>query len=181
MLFSDKWSLRTVLNFIYLSFERSCFLRASELIKLKNLWVMKREGFSLFANLYGAKGSTEKTETSTSSEVITTSSAQPHVLREKMREKKLTHGETVTASISPVRLESASGKMALYFCPMQTLEVLETITPGDGGDIPSNVVVEGLTVPAGHKPGLYTLKNVKLSSNGAMQVIADAKTTWEIA
>jgi len=141
---------------------------------------MKTEGVHLFANLFGAKGSIEKSETSTSREVITTSSAQPHVLREKMREQKLTHGETVKASISPVRLEAAFGKMYLYFCPVQTLEVLETITPGDGGDVPPKVVVEGLTVPAEFKPGLYTLKNVKLSSNGAMQVIADAKTTWEI-
>lgn len=139
---------------------------------------MKTEGVHLFANLFGAKGGTAKPETST--EVVTTASAQPHVLREKMKEKKLSHGETVTASISPVRLESALGKMHLYFCPMQTLDVLETITPGDGGDIPLQVVVEGLSVPVALKSGLYTLKNVKLSSNGTMQVIADAKTTWEV-
>jgi hypothetical protein len=140
---------------------------------------MKAEGVFLFANLFGSKGSMEKQELPTSTEVLTTSSAQPHVLREKMREKKLTHGETVTASISPVRLEAALGKMYLYFCPLQSIEVHETITRGDGGEIPHSVVVEGLTVPSDNKPGLYTLKNVKLSSNGAMQVIADAKTTWE--
>jgi hypothetical protein len=140
---------------------------------------MKREGVHLFANLFGAKGSIEKPETATSTEVVTTSSAQPHVLREKMREKALTHGETVTVNMSPVRLEAAFGKMHLYFCPVQALEVLETITPGDGGDIPHSVVVEGLTIPAEHRSGLYTLKNVRLSSNGTMQVTADAKTTWE--
>ncbi len=139
---------------------------------------MKREGLHIFANLFSSKGSVEKAETS--KEVFTTSSAQPHVLREKMKERKLTHGETVTASISPVRLEAASGRMALYFCPMETLDVHETITPGDGGDIPLSVVVEGLTLPPGLKSGLYTLKNVKLSSNGTMQVIATAETAWEI-
>lgn len=139
---------------------------------------MKTEGVNLFASLFGSKGNIEKEE-STSSEVFATASAQPHILREKMREKKLTHGETVTASISPVRLEAALGKMYLYFCPVQTIDVHETIAPGDGGDIPASVVVEGLTVPAGSKPGLYTLKNVKLSSNGVMQVTADANTTWE--
>ena len=112
-------------------------------------------------------------------EVLTTSSAQPHVLREKMKEKKLTHGETVAASISPVRLETAFGNMYLYFCPMQNIEVHRILTPGDGGDIPAEVVVEGLSVPAGTKPGLYALKNVRLSSNGSMQVIADTTTTWE--
>jgi hypothetical protein len=141
---------------------------------------MKTEGVYFFANLFGAKGSGRKQETSSSSEVLITSSAQPHVLREKMKEKKLTHGETVTASMSPVRLEMALGKMYLYFCPMRSIEVHETITPGDGGDIPEDVVVEGLTVPAGSQPGLYALKNVRLTSNGTMQVIADSKTTWEV-
>lgn len=139
---------------------------------------MKIEGVNLFANLFAAKGNVEKPETYT--EVTTTSSAQPHVLREKMKEKEMTHGQTVTASISPVRLELALGKMYLYFCPLQILEVHETISPGDGGDIPGEVMVEGLTIPAGLKPGMYTLKNVKLSSNGTMQVTADAKTTWEV-
>ena len=139
---------------------------------------MERQGLHMFANLFSSKGSAEKAETS--KEVFTTSSAQPHVLREKMKEKELTHGETVKANISPVRLESASGRMALYFCPMQTLDIAETITPGDGGDIPLDVVVEGLTVPRGHKSGLYTMKNVKLSSNGTIQVIATAETTFEI-
>jgi len=140
---------------------------------------MKRLGHQIFANLFSSKGSIEKAETS--KEVFTTSSSQPHVLQEKMKEKKLSHGETVTATISPVRLESAWGKMALYFCPMQTLDVAETITPGDGGDIPSDVIVEGLTVPREHKSGLYTMKNVKLSSNGTIQVIATAETIFESA
>jgi hypothetical protein len=138
---------------------------------------MERQGLHMFANLFSSKGSAEKAETS--KEVFTTSSAQPHVLREKMKEKELTHGETVKASISPVRLESASGRMALYFCPMQTLDIVETISPGDGGEIPSSVVVEGLVLPPEYKSGLYTIKNVKLSSNGTIQVIATAETTWE--
>jgi hypothetical protein len=148
-------------------------------LKLKKLSVMKRLGHHIFANFFSSKGSIEKVETS--KEVFTTSAAQPHVLQEKMKEKKLTHGETVTATISPVRLETVWGKMALYFCPMQTIDIAETITPGDGGDIPLDVVVEGLTVPRGHKSGLYTMKNVKLSSNGTIQVIATAETTFESA
>jgi hypothetical protein len=140
---------------------------------------MKRLGHYFFANLFSSKGSIEKVETS--KEVFTTSSAQPHVLQEKMKEKKLSHGETVKATISPVRLESAWGKMALYFCPMQTIDIAKTLTPGDGGDIPESVVVEGLTVPREFKSGLYTMKNVKLSSNGTIQVIATAETTFESA
>lgn len=140
---------------------------------------MKSDSYHPFANLFGTKS--RSPEASPSREVITTASAQPHVLREKMKEQELTHGETVTANISPVRLEGAYGKMAMYFCPMQTLEISEKLTPGDGGDIPGGVSVQGLTVPPGCKPGFYTLKNVTLSSNGVMQVTATPTTSWEVA
>ena len=65
-------------------------------LKLKKLSIMERQGHHIFANLFSSKGSSEKAETS--KEVFTTSSAQPHVLREKMKERKLTHGETVKAT-----------------------------------------------------------------------------------
>jgi hypothetical protein len=119
-----------------------------------------------FSSLFGEKGGSPKVQPS-SMDVITTAAAQPHVLREKMKEKKLTHGETVTASVSPVRLEIAREKVAMYFCPMKTL------------DIPVQVNVEGLKVPSDIQPGLYSLKNIQLSSNGVMQVTATNKTTWE--
>jgi hypothetical protein len=139
---------------------------------------MKKEGIFLFTNLFSSKGNVENPQTFT--EVTATSSAQPHVLRQKMKEQQLTHGETVKATLSPVRLESVSGKAYVYFCPMETVLVHEKITPGDGGDIPPDVIVEGLVVPAGQKAGLYTLKNVKLSSNGTMQVMASENTSWEV-
>jgi hypothetical protein len=138
---------------------------------------MKKEGLGLFANFFSSKGNVETMQTST--EVTATSSAQPHVLREKMKEQQLTHGETVKANLSPVRLEFAMGNAYLYFCPMKTVEVLEKIATGDGGEIPADVTVEGLTVSAEHQSGLYILKNVTLSSNGTMQVIAAENTTWE--
>lgn len=138
---------------------------------------MKKESTSLFANLFGAKGKPAESEKSTP--VVITSYSQPHVLQQRMKEEKLTHGETVTANISPVRLESNFGKMVLYFCPMQSIEVLNKMSDGDGGSLPSEAIVEGLSVPGNCKPGLYTLKNVKLSSNGTMQVVATVDTTWE--
>jgi hypothetical protein len=96
-----------------------------------------------------------------------------------MKEQQLTHGETVKANLSPVRLEYALGSAYLYFCPMKNIEVLQKISAGDGGEIPSEVDVKGLKVPTEQRSGLYTLKNVKLSSNGTMQVIATENTTWE--
>ncbi|WP_245842281.1 hypothetical protein [Pontibacter ummariensis] len=98
-----------------------------------------------------------------------------------MREKEMSHGETVKADLSPVRLERSYGKMVMYFCPMKSIEVLETLSPGDGGSIPALAKVEGLTIPKDFKPGLYKLKNVTVTSNGTMQVKATEQTTWEVA
>jgi len=139
---------------------------------------MKKQRAQFFANLFGAKG--QPSESVKTTPVVITSYSQPHVLQQRMKEEKLTHGETVTANISPVRLENAYGKMVMYFCPMQTIEILKHTTPGDGGNIPIQATVEGLAVPDTQKPGLYTLKNVQLTSNGTIQVLATAKTAWEV-
>jgi len=98
-----------------------------------------------------------------------------------MQEEKLSHGETVTANLSPVRLEKTRGKVVMYFCPMKTIEVLETVANGDGGSIPPQAKVEGLTIPSNLKDGIYTLRNVTLTSNGTMQVKATEETKWELA
>jgi hypothetical protein len=139
---------------------------------------MKTQQSSLFANLFGAKGGSAKPEESSSNPVIITSSSQPHVLQRKMKEKNMTHGETVTASISPVRVEAFSGKAVMYFCPLKEICILENVQEGDGGEIPNLATVE-LNIPATIKSGLYNLKNVRLTSNGTMQVMATAQTEWE--
>ena len=137
---------------------------------------MKKES-TFFGSLFGAKD--QPTDLGKPTPVTITSYSQPHVLQQRMREEKMTHGETVTANISPVRLESTRDRMILYFCPMKSIEILQTISNGDGGCIPADAKVEGLTVPDGHKGGYYTLKNVILSSNGTMQVRATEETVWE--
>lgn len=139
---------------------------------------MKREHVSLFAGLWGSTGQHDKPESKTTPVVIT-SYSQPHVLQQRMKEEKLSHGETVTANLSPVRLESNFGKMVMYFCPMQSVEVTNRISAGDGGALPCEAILDGLTVPGNMKPGLYTLKDVTLFSNGTMQVIATADTKFE--
>jgi len=139
---------------------------------------MKKESRSFFGNLFGAKGTSEKGQPIP---VTITSYSQPHVLQQRMREEKLTHGEVVTANLSPVRLENSFGGMVMYFCPLRSIEVLSTSIEGDGGEIPKQAIVEGLKVSKHLMPGLYTLKNVQLSSNGSMQVIATKETSWERA
>lgn len=137
---------------------------------------MKKEHTSLFSNLFGMK---KPTEPEKSTPVVISHYSQPHVLQQRMKEEKLTHGETVTANLSPVRLESNFGKMVMYFCPLHAIEVMERVTPGDGGSLPAEATIIDFNIPAGTKPGLYTLKNATLFSNGTMQVIATKDTVFE--
>ena len=139
---------------------------------------MKKQN-SVFASLFGGGKSDEPTQQRKPRPVTITAYSQSNVLQEKMKEKKLTHGETVTANLSPVRLEMNHGYMTMYFCPMKNIQVIETINVGDGGRIPEEAKVEGLNVPAELKPGFYTLKNITLTSNGTMQVKATSETVWE--
>lgn len=145
---------------------------------------MKIEGLKLFAGLFGASAKAAAPEARQSSEafsdVLVTAASQPYVLQGKMMEKKMTHGETVTATLSPVRLETSSKGMVIYFCPLRNLEIAETLTPGDGGEIPPSVVVEDFTLSEHFPPGLYTLKKVQLSSNGAIQIKNTAATELEM-
>ena len=137
---------------------------------------MRRESF--FGNLF--RSADAPAEVKGPTPVVITDHSQPHVLHQRMKEEQMTHGKTVMANLSPVRLESAYGRMVLYFCPMRTIEVLHTTTEGDGGMLPAEAKVEGLTVPEGLTGGYYKLKNVTLTSNGTMQVRATEQTTWEL-
>lgn len=132
---------------------------------------------SFFSNLFGLED--QSSGTREPRRVVVTSSSQPEVLQKVMRKEKLSHGETVMANLSPVRLEKKRGKMVLYFCPMKSLEITETLTVGDGGSLPDQVTVEDLSIPRELEEGLYTLHNVTVTSNGTMQVKATNKTDWK--
>ena len=133
----------------------------------------------VFESLFGEGKSAGTPDETKSTPVGITAYSQPHVLQRKMKEEKMTHGQMVTANLSPVRLELHYGQMVMYFCPMNTIEILDILNNGDGGNLPTEVKVDDLSIPVGFESGLYMLKNVTLSSNGTMQVSATSKTTWE--
>lgn len=138
---------------------------------------MKKVNSSYFSNLFGAKG---KTAASENTFVKLTTSSQPHVLRQRMHEEQMTHGETVAANISPVRLErNFYNEAVLYFCPMKKIEVVKVLAGGDGGSLPIDATLEGLSIPKDLKAGLYKICNVEITSNGTMQVKATSQTRWE--
>ncbi|PWT70499.1 MAG: hypothetical protein C5B59_20515 [Bacteroidetes bacterium] len=115
-----------------------------------------------------------------SSSVTLTSLSQPNVLQRKMKEEKMSHGGTVKATLSPVRLEMSPIGVVMYFCPMKSLQILETIAEGDGENIPAQAKVEDLQVPSDFKSGFYELENIELTSNGTIQVKATEKTSWKL-
>ena len=123
---------------------------------------MKKESNSFFGSLFGAKG---KAPAPSTTEVSLTYASQPHVLRQRMQEEQMTHGETITANISPVRLERMfRNEAVLYFCPMKKIEVLEVVSAGDGGSLPADATLDGFAISHEIEPGLYRLRNVTLSS-----------------
>lgn len=135
--------------------------------------------YTAFEGLFGGGKIYDPSTQPQSSPVTITSFSQPNVLHTRMKEEKLSHGGTVMANLSPVRLDMDHGDVVMYFCPMKTLEVLKVIAEGDGNNIPLQAKIEGLSVPSIYKSGLYDLKNVELTSNGTIQVKATEKTTWE--
>src|SRR5689334_12382534 len=99
--------------------------------------------FAAFDSFYGGKVYEPSPEPQ-SSPVTVTSFSQPHVLQSKMKEEKMSHGGTVKANLSTVRLEMSHGGVVMYFCPMKDLRILEVVAEGDGNVIPAQAKVEGL-------------------------------------
>jgi hypothetical protein len=135
--------------------------------------------YAAFEDLFTGGKMYEPATQPQSSPVTLTSFSQPHVLQSRMKEEQLSHGGTVKANLSPVRVDMDHGAVVMYFCPMQSLQVLEVISAGDGGNIPGEVKVEGLNIPAASRSGLYELQNVEVTSNGSIQVKQTENTKWE--
>ena len=113
-------------------------------------------------------------------EARVTSYSQSHRLRERMTQAEVRHGQEIRADLPGIRVNAMgrnwfTGKPnhrgEIFFCTMGPITVRETTTPGDGGPLPSNVVVQGLEVPA---DGTYDLVDVLVQSNGDLRVIMDS-------
>jgi hypothetical protein len=118
-------------------------------------------------------------------EARVTSYSQSDRLRERMTQAEVRHGQEIRADLPGIRVEAMGrnwfiGKPGrhgvVFFCTMGPITVRETTTPGDGGPLPSNVVLKGLEVPA---EGTYDLKGVLVQSNGDLRVIIDGASRVE--
>jgi hypothetical protein len=118
-------------------------------------------------------------------EARVTSYSQPERLRERMIQAEVRHGQEIRADLPGIRVDAMgrnwlTGKPGrsgvVFFCTMGPIIVRETITPGDGGSLPNNVILEGLEIPA---EGTYDLKDVLVQSNGDLRVIIDGASRVE--
>jgi hypothetical protein len=115
-------------------------------------------------------------------EAHVTAYSQAHRLRERMAQAEVRHGQEIRADLPGIRVHAMgrswftgrpNSKGEVFFCTMGPIEVRETTTPGDGGPLPENVIVQGLEVPG---DGTYDLMDVLVQSNGDLRLIVDGAT-----
>jgi hypothetical protein len=108
--------------------------------------------------------------------------SQTHRLRERMAQAEVGHGQEIRADLPGIRVTAMArnwftgrpnGKGDVFFCTMGPIRVREATTPGDGGPLPENVIVQGLEVPS---DGTYDVVNALVQSNGDLRVIVDGAT-----
>jgi hypothetical protein len=115
-------------------------------------------------------------------EARVTAHSQADRLRERMAQAEVRHGQEIRADVPGIRVMAMArewfsarhrGKGEVYFCTMGPIRVREVTVPGDGGPLPSDVVVDGLEVASG---GSYDLLNVLVQSNGNLRLVVDDAT-----
>ncbi len=112
---------------------------------------------------------------------VVNAASQSEVLRSRMTKENMTHGQTVRADIPNVRVGEPSaemfgiisGKSSVFFCNIGSFKIRERLTDGDGGTLPDQVVLRGLSVETA---GLFNLENALVTSNGVITVTVDEKT-----
>jgi hypothetical protein len=115
-------------------------------------------------------------------EARVTANSQAYRLRERMAQAKVQHGQEIRADLPGIGVIAMArdwftarhkGKGEVYFCTMGPIRVRKVTVPGDGGPLPSDVVVEGLEVAS---VGSYDLLNVLVQSNGDLRLVVDDAT-----
>jgi hypothetical protein len=108
--------------------------------------------------------------------------SQTYRLRERMAEAAIGHGQEVRADLPGIRVSAqiADWRSApdpkvgvIFFCTMGSIKVREVLGQGDGRNLPTEVVLEGLEVP---EPGTYDIVNALVHANGALRVKEDNST-----
>jgi hypothetical protein len=108
--------------------------------------------------------------------------SQTDRLRERMSEADIRHGQEVRADLPGIRVGAAAGSWgidpsanvgAIFFCTMGEIRIREVLNQGDADPLPTEVVLDGLTVP---EPGTSDILIALVHSNGSLLVRIDAET-----
>jgi hypothetical protein len=111
-----------------------------------------------------------------------TAHSQAYRLRERMAQAKVQHGQEIRADLTGIGVTAldrgwftarhdATGEV--FFCSMGPIRLRRVAISGDGGPLPTEVIVDGLEVASG---GTYDLLNVLVRSNGDLRLIVDEAT-----
>jgi len=96
--------------------------------------------------------------------------SQEHKVQEALHRRGVTHNAGIVAQLDHVRVRPDG---VVYFCTSK-LTVAAELMPGDGGDLPNRVTLEGnWDFPA---PGYYHLRNARIAINGAITITREAET-----
>jgi len=115
-------------------------------------------------------------------EAHVTAHSQAYRLREEMAQARVQHGQEIRADLPDIRVTAldrcwftgrhgAGGEV--FFSSMGPIRLRRVAISGDGGPLPTEVVVDGLEVAGG---GTYDLFNVLVRSNGDLRLIVDEAT-----
>jgi hypothetical protein len=108
--------------------------------------------------------------------------SQTHRLRERMVEAQIQHGQEVRVDLPGIRVSAEAERWrttaepqvgVIFFCTMGEIKIREVIASGDEQPLPTEVILEGLQVPA---PGTYDILNALVHSNGALRLQVDSDT-----
>lgn len=105
-----------------------------------------------------------------------TSGSQPGVLRQRLEEAGVRHGETVVANLRGVRVETVmTGPLGnrrqaqLFFCAMAPVEIVSREGGGDEQPLPYGVALEeGFAVP--NEAGFVDMLGVRIHPNGMINL-----------
>jgi hypothetical protein len=108
--------------------------------------------------------------------------SQTFRLRERMAEAAISHGQEVRADLTGIRVSASMTDWRsvpdpnvgiVFFCTMGSIRIREVLDQGDGQPLPTQVILDGLTVP---EPGTYDVLDAVIHSNGALRVRVDERT-----
>ena len=115
-------------------------------------------------------------------DIVITNQSQPEVLKKKMEEKGIAHGQTTIVDLKKVKVSPLENSlsMEMRFCFMEGIDCKTVLSEGDEmHTLPRTVTVHrGLRIH-NRLPGFYNLKNVILSSNGSIHIQETENTEWE--